>query len=242
LQEVLMKLHTGAVCTLALLTSAASAEESEAREREERRSRMENVGDREIFYALGALLGVRVAGMGLSEKEQWVVRQGFADAAAGKKLKLRDPDLELWGPRVDAAMARRVNPKVTAEKDRGAAFARKAAAEEGAQVLPSGVVVRTLKPGQGPNPAPTDRVRVNYEGKLIDGTKFDASADHGGPAELRLDQVIRCWGDGVPKMRVGEKMRLICPSSVAYGDQGRPPQIPGGATLIFEIDLLSLEK
>jgi len=237
-----MKFHIGAICTVALLASAGRAEESEEREREERRARIENVSDREILYALGALLGARVAGLGLSEKEQALVRQGFADSAAGRKLKLRDPDLELWGPRVDAALARRVNPKVSGEKDRGAAFARKAAAEEGAQVLPSGVVLRTLKPGQGPNPASTDRVRVNYDGKLIDGTKFDASADHGGPAELRLDKVIRCWGEGVPKMKVGEKMRLICPSSVAYGDQGRPPQIPGGATLIFEIELLSLEK
>ncbi|OLC18022.1 MAG: hypothetical protein AUH38_04825 [Deltaproteobacteria bacterium 13_1_40CM_68_24] len=116
---MLMKFHIGAICTVALLASAGRAEESEEREREERRARIENVSDREILYALGALLGARVAGLGLSEKEQALVRQGFADAAAGRKLKLRDPDLERWGPRVDAALARRVNPKVSAEKDRG---------------------------------------------------------------------------------------------------------------------------
>ena len=93
-----MKFHIGAICTVALLASAGRAEESEEREREERRARIENVSDREILYALGALLGARVAGLGLSEKEQALVRQGFADAAAGRKLKLRDPDLELWGP------------------------------------------------------------------------------------------------------------------------------------------------
>ena len=236
-----MKFHVGAVCTVALLASAGRAEESEEREREERRARIENVSDREILYALGALLGARVAGLGLSEKEQALVRQGFAAAAAGRSSSCA---IRTSSGGAHASMRRWPVGSIprSAPKKRGDAFARKAAAEEGAQVLPSGVVLRTLKPGQGPNPASTDRVRVNYEGKLIDGTKFDASADHGGPAELLLDKVIRCWGEGVPKMKVGEKMRLICPSSVAYGDQGRPPQIPGGATLIFEIELLSLEK
>src|SRR2546428_7815540 len=113
-----MKFHVGAVCTVALLASAGRAEESEEREREERRARIENVSDREILYALGALLGARVAGLGLSEKEQALVRQGFADAAAGTKPNLRDPDLGRWGPRVPTAVARRVNPTLSARKDR----------------------------------------------------------------------------------------------------------------------------
>src|SRR5438445_13696076 len=93
-KRVLMKFQIGAVCTVALLASASRAEESEEREREERRARIENVSDREILYALGALLGARVAGLGLSEKEQALVRPGFADGAAGRKPKPRAPDVE----------------------------------------------------------------------------------------------------------------------------------------------------
>src|SRR2546428_5312649 len=99
-----MKFHVGAVCTVALLASAGRAEESEEREREERRARIENVSDREILYALGALLGARVAGLGLSEKEQALVRQGIADAAAGRKAQLRHPDLGPERPRGDSAV------------------------------------------------------------------------------------------------------------------------------------------
>jgi FKBP-type peptidyl-prolyl cis-trans isomerase FkpA len=137
---------------------------------------------------------------------------------------------------------RRNMPKLAAEKERGATFAKNAAKAEGAHALESGVVMRTLSAGQGAQPKKTDRVRVQYEGRLIDGTVFDSSAAHGGPTELRLDAVIRCWAEGVPHMKIGEKAQLVCPPTLAYGDQGRPPQIPGGATLVFDIELLGMAQ
>jgi FKBP-type peptidyl-prolyl cis-trans isomerase FkpA len=83
-------------------------------------------------------------------------------------------------------------------------------------------------------------VKVNYRGTLIDGTEFDSSYKRNQPAQFPLSGVIRCWTEGVQKMKVGGKARLVCPSEIAYGDSGRPPTIPGGATLIFEIELLEI--
>jgi FKBP-type peptidyl-prolyl cis-trans isomerase FkpA len=87
----------------------------------------------------------------------------------------------------------------------------------------------------------TSNVKVNYKGTFIDGTEFDSSAKNGQPAEFPLNQVIACWTEGVQKMKVGGKAQLVCPSDIAYGDQGRPPQIPGGATLVFEVELLEVK-
>jgi FKBP-type peptidyl-prolyl cis-trans isomerase FkpA len=85
----------------------------------------------------------------------------------------------------------------------------------------------------------TDTVRVNYRGTLINGTEFDSSYKSGKPAEFPLNGVIPCWTEGVARMKVGGKSKLVCPSDLAYGDQGRP-SIPPGATLVFEIELLAI--
>ena len=96
--------------------------------------------------------------------------------------------------------------------------------------------------GKGPTPKPTDTVKVHYAGTLVDGKEFDSSIKRGQPISFPLNQVIPCWTEGVQKMKVGGKAKLVCPSAIAYGDSGRPPVIPGGATLVFEIELLGIEK
>jgi FKBP-type peptidyl-prolyl cis-trans isomerase FkpA len=118
----------------------------------------------------------------------------------------------------------------------------KAAAEPGAQKTASGLIYRELQPGAGASPKATDTVRVHYRGTLIDGTEFDSSYKRNEPAEFPLNRVIPAWTEGVQKMRVGGKSHLVCPASIAYGERGAPPVIPGGATLIFEIELLGIEK
>jgi FKBP-type peptidyl-prolyl cis-trans isomerase FkpA len=116
----------------------------------------------------------------------------------------------------------------------------KAAAEPGATRTPSGLVYRELRAGTGESPKATDAVTVNYRGTLPDGTEFDSSYKRNEPAQFPLNQVIPCWTEGVQKMRVGGKSRLVCPASLAYGERGAPPDIPGGATLIFEVELLAI--
>jgi FKBP-type peptidyl-prolyl cis-trans isomerase FkpA len=121
-----------------------------------------------------------------------------------------------------------------------ASFLDKAAAEPGATRTASGLVYRELKAGTGPSPMATDSVTVHYRGTLVDGTEFDSSYKRNEPAQFPLNQVIPCWTEGVQKMKVGGKSRLVCPASIAYRERGSPPVIPGGATLIFEIELLGI--
>jgi FKBP-type peptidyl-prolyl cis-trans isomerase FkpA len=117
-----------------------------------------------------------------------------------------------------------------------AAYLEKAAAEPGAVRTASGLVYIETRAGTGTSPVPTDTVRVNYLGKLINGKKFDSNDN----IKFPLNGVIRCWTEGLQKMKVGGRAELVCPASIAYGEAGSPPDIPGGATLIFEIELLGI--
>jgi FKBP-type peptidyl-prolyl cis-trans isomerase FkpA len=120
------------------------------------------------------------------------------------------------------------------------AYLEKAAAEPGAVKTASGLVYRELRAGTGGSPTASDAVTVNYRGTLVDGTEFDSSYKRNEPATFPLGQVIPCWTEGVQKMKVGGKSQLVCPASIAYREQGSPPMIPGGATLIFEVELLRI--
>ena len=131
--------------------------------------------------------------------------------------------------------------KEAAEKNskEGEKFLAENKAKPGVKTTASGLQYKMEKEGNGTPPKETDTVVVNYRGTLIDGTEFDSSYKRNEPAQFPLNGVIRCWTEGVQKMKVGGKSQLICPSDIAYGDQGRPG-IPGGAALIFEIELLDI--
>ncbi|WP_028217365.1 FKBP-type peptidyl-prolyl cis-trans isomerase [Paraburkholderia oxyphila] len=105
--------------------------------------------------------------------------------------------------------------------------------------LPSGVVVEHIKQGTGPQPTVNDVVRVNYRGTLADGTEFDSSDKHGGPATFPLGRVIPCWTQGLQKMKVGGKAKLTCPAATAYGDRAVGP-IPPNSDLTFEVELIGI--
>ncbi len=104
----------------------------------------------------------------------------------------------------------------------------------------SGLVIRTLRQGSGPSPTAADRVKVHYRGTLQDGTEFDSSYKRNEPAVFPLGRVIRCWTEGVQRMRVGGKAELVCPPAIAYGERGAGGVIPPHATLHFEIELLEI--
>jgi FKBP-type peptidyl-prolyl cis-trans isomerase FkpA len=116
----------------------------------------------------------------------------------------------------------------------------RAAGESGAVKTDSGLVYRAMKEGTGASPSATDVVRVHYRGTFPDGREFDSSHKRGQPAEFPLNRVIRCWTEGVQKMKVGGSARLTCPSAIAYGERGAGSVIPPHATLQFEVELLGI--
>jgi FKBP-type peptidyl-prolyl cis-trans isomerase FkpA len=116
-----------------------------------------------------------------------------------------------------------------------------AAAEKGAVKTPSGMVYRALTEGSGASPKETDVVRVHYKGTFPDGKEFDSSYKRGQPTEFPLNRVIKCWTEGVQRMKVGGKAKLTCPPSLAYGDKGAGGTIPPNATLQFEVELLAIK-
>lgn len=114
--------------------------------------------------------------------------------------------------------------------------------QPGVQPIKFGGWIQTLREGGGASPNADNVVKVHYRGTLADGTEFDSSYGRGEPAVLSLRDVVRCWTFGVPMMKEGGQAKLLCPASTAYGAEGRPPTIPGGATLVFDIELLDIVR
>jgi FKBP-type peptidyl-prolyl cis-trans isomerase FkpA len=195
--------------------------------------------DEKALYALGLLLGRNVSVFNLTENELKLVKAGLTDSVNKKKTAV---DLDKYGPKVDELARKRANVKAELEKGQAKKILEAAAKESGAVKMPSGMVIKSTRPGSGATPVDTDRVKVHYEGRLTDGTVFDSSIKRGEPAVFPLNGVIKCWTEGLSHMKIGEKATLTCPSEIAYGDGGRPPVIPGGATLIFDVELLDIVK
>jgi FKBP-type peptidyl-prolyl cis-trans isomerase len=189
------------------------------------------------LYALGLAIGDNVQEFNLTDAEVTLVADGIRDAALGNTPKV---DLQTYGPRLQILAQERMLAAGAAEKQASDAWAAELAKEPGAEQSPSGVVFIPVTEGTGANPTAESTVRVHYHGTLRDGTVFDSSVDRGEPISSSLNGVISCWTEGVQKIKVGGKAKLVCPSDTAYGDQGRPG-IPGGAALAFEVELLAIE-
>jgi len=192
--------------------------------------------DQKTVYALGLQVYRSLAQFDLSPAEVELIKRALGDAAAGKPAV----DVNEWGPKFQAFGQTRAARVAEKQKAASNAYLAKAATEPGAIKTDSGLIYADIQPGTGASPSASDSVKVNYRGTLIDGTEFDSSYKRNQPAQFPLSGVIRCWTEGVQKMKVGGKARLVCPSDIAYGDSGHPPVIPGGATLIFEIELLEI--
>ena len=198
--------------------------------------------DQKTLYALGAKvfddLKKQLSVLNFSAEEYEFIVQGINDAAAGKTLA---PEQETFMPKFNALASTRMQAAAQKQKELDKPYLENAAKEEGAEKTASGLIYKQIKAGSGAQPKATDVVKVHYTGTFIDGKVFDSSVQRGQPVEFPLGQVIPCWTEGVSKMKVGGKAKLVCPSELAYGDQGRPPVIAGGATLIFEVELLEIK-
>jgi FKBP-type peptidyl-prolyl cis-trans isomerase FkpA len=191
--------------------------------------------DDKTIYALGLSIYRSLSQFDLSPAEVELVKQALTDAAVNKPAE----DLSTWGPKIQGFSQARSARVAEREKTLSKEYLAKAAAQAGAVKTESGLVYQELRAGTGASPKATDTVKVNYRGTLVNGTEFDSSYSRNEPAVFALNSVIPCWTEGLQKMKVGGKATLVCPSEIAYGEQGRP-SIPGGAALIFEIELLDI--
>jgi FKBP-type peptidyl-prolyl cis-trans isomerase FkpA len=188
------------------------------------------------LYALGVLMARNLKDFALTKQEAVQVRAGFAATVGGGKPAV---DPEAFMPQLNALHTARVAAVSIRNKAEGKLARDKASKAANTETLASGVVMTQLKAGTGESPKATDTVKVHYEGKLLDGTVFDSSVQRGQPASFPLSGVVPCWTEALQHIKVGGKSRIWCPSDVAYGDNGRGP-IPGGATLVFEVELLEI--
>jgi FKBP-type peptidyl-prolyl cis-trans isomerase len=196
--------------------------------------------DQKAFYALGVGISKQLAQLQpLTPEEISFITAGLNDALGSKPLKA---DPEQFGTKIRDIAQARIKVSAEAEKKKGQEFLEKAAKEKGAKKTESGLVYSEVTPGTGEQPKATDTVKVNYRGTLTDGTEFDSSYKRNQPATFPLSGVIKCWTEGLQLMKVGGKSKLVCPSDIAYGDRGSPPTIKPGSTLVFEVELLSIEK
>lgn len=135
-----------------------------------------------------------------------------------------------------------MNGKIEAQKSAGAAFMTQNITREGVKELPGGIQYEVIKEGTGVQPSVTDSVKAHYKGTLLDGKEFDNSFKRGQPFTAPLRALIKGWQVALPMMKEGSHWRLWIPSDLAYGDRGAGNDIPGGATLIFEVELLQVIK
>ena len=201
--------------------------------------------DKDKFsYALGMNFGENFHKQGL-DLDPAVFAKAFAEAFNTGKAAMSDQDMQT----VLAAAAQEIRKKQAAvqaqkaeqAKTEGDKFLSENKSKEGVVALPSGLQYKVLKAGTGEKPTLEDTVVCNYKGTLINGTEFDASEKHGGPASFPVKGVIAGWTEALQLMPVGSKWQLFVPSNLAYGVQG-PPDIGPNATLIFEVELVSVQK
>lgn len=224
-------MRTLKVCAIALLSMAASLAVAAAPEPKSE--------EQKVLYAIGLALSRNLGTFNLSAAELEMVKAGLSDGVLNKTPKV---ELETYGPKIQELQNTRVAVVAEREKKAGKTYADKAAGAKGATRSASGLVYIPIKAGSGASPKATDTVKVHYQGTLTNGRSFDSSIKRGQPATFGLNQVIKCWTEGLQLMKVGGKAKLVCPSDIAYGDSGRPPVIPPGATLVFEVELLEIVK
>ncbi len=191
------------------------------------------------LYFLGQAVSSKIKQFEFSADETKYIIQGFSSALAGKGEKI---DEKVYGLKLNDYLKAKQEALVAKEKQKTKPFLEKMSKETGAVKLASGVIYIPVKEGAGVSPKASDMVKVHYHGTFPDGKVFDSSVERGTPAEFPLSGVIPCWTEGVQKMKVGGKAKLVCPSETAYGDQGAGGAIPGGATLVFEVELLDIVK
>jgi FKBP-type peptidyl-prolyl cis-trans isomerase FklB len=194
-------------------------------------------------YSLGMKMGENLHKQSVPV-DPAILARGLRDGLAGGKTLLTDEEAQAAISEVQNDVRKKQQEKMqetgAANKKEGAAFLTANRTKEGVVTLPSGLQYKILKEGTGPKPAATDTVVCNYRGTLVNGTEFDSSYKRGQPASFPVNGVIKGWTEALQLMPVGSKWQLFIPFDLAYGEPGRPGIEPS-STLIFEVELLSIE-
>jgi FKBP-type peptidyl-prolyl cis-trans isomerase FkpA len=195
--------------------------------------------DQKTLYAVGLVMARQLSVFELTPAELDFVKQGLSDGTTSGKTPL--VEVEAYKNQIQKLALARRDAQGVKLAAKAKTYTDATAKEKGAVKTETGLVYVPLKEGTGASPAATEKVKVNYRGTFIDGKEFDSSYASGQPVEFKLNQVIKCWTEGVQKMKVGGKAKLVCPPDIAYGERGSGA-IPGNATLVFEVDLLDIVR
>lgn len=188
-------------------------------------------------------MGVQVAGyfksQGATEVNPQMVAKAFEDVFKNKQTVMSS---DMCNQTVQQKLQQFISQKSEAEKMKGAKFLAENKKKAGVIELPSGLQYQVISMGTGEKPVDGQNVKVHYHGTLTDGTVFDSSVERGEPITLGVNQVIAGWTEALKLMPVGSKWKLFIPSNLAYGDRGAGAKIPGGATLVFDVELIEIVK
>lgn len=195
--------------------------------------------DDKTFYAMGYMLGGNLQRLSLSDKELSALYKGIAMAAKNDKSEV---DMAKYQNRIQEVFKARMDKVAAKEKEGGQAFLDKFVKDESATKTPSGLAYKVIKEGTGATPGAEDVVEVHYHGTLTNGEVFDSSKERGKTISFPLNRVIKGWTEGLQTMKEGGVTKFVIPSDLAYGEAGAPPKIPGGATLVFEVELFKVTK
>tara|TARA_B100001142_G_C14323593_1_gene651411 strand:+ start:206 stop:883 length:678 start_codon:yes stop_codon:yes gene_type:complete len=192
-----------------------------------------------VSYSLGVNVATGVKAQGLDTIDANAVAKAFKDVFEGNDLDISEEEsmkvLQDYFGKLQAEKSAKAN-------EAGVAYLAENGAKEGVITTESGLQYEILKSGNGAKPTTNDQVTVHYHGMLTDGTVFDSSVDRGEPATFGVTQVIKGWTEALQLMSIGDKWKLTIPSNLAYGDQGAGGMIGPGATLVFEVELLGINK
>lgn len=196
-------------------------------------------------YAIGANIGKSMKKEGV-DLDPAIIARGIKDAFGGGKLLLTDEQAQAALVAFSGAMKKKQEAQLalvaTTNEKEGQAFLAANKTKPGVVTLPSGLQYKILTPGTGSKPTTADTILCNYRGTLLNGTEFDASEKHGGPATIPVGGVIKGWTEALQLMPVGSKWELYIPPDLAYGNRQAGPDIGPNATLIFDVELVSIEK
>lgn len=198
-----------------------------------------------VSYSIGLEIGSGLKKQKLDVNADLIVA-GFRDGISGKKPLLSEAEtkevMARFEEEMEARMAKEADAATEKNKKDSEAFLAANKKKEGVKTLPSGLQYKILTEGKGASPTLDDQVTTHYRGTLIDGTEFDSSYSRKEPAKFGVGQVIKAWQEALPLMKVGSKWQLFIPSDLAYGERGAGGVIGPNAALIFDIELLSIEK